>query len=466
MELIGSDDLGRLKQAMLLGLTRQPLALPERLAALVAAAAPGRDPVLTALALAGQRQRFVRPQVSGESLPEAARRMHQDARPILPDRARRALRRLAGGLERGGADAVLRAAVRRIVRAGFRLHPFDLPRLAAPIRDDAENLGLAERAYLSLTDRSPKPAAPGVLHAEICAENWSEFPKAHRVAFLQGVRRQDPAAGRALVEGVLKSEAADMRAALLETLAAGLSSDDLALLQSASVDRADSVRAVATRLIARVPGTPAFAARLAGAAGCFARGAGGLTRLLKRAGLSPSSEITFSPPKAANRSEQPALLRTLFEGLSVADVASAAGLTVPECLAALPVDDDTVFTVLLATARLEGRADLTARLVEHKLSHAVSGSFPVPLWLATLADKLAEPLAPAFAQQLLGSAGWQNVVQRLADAGTRDDGTLASTAVMMPAAAMPRFLETLAPLAASTARSARDVVELVLALEP
>jgi uncharacterized protein DUF5691 len=461
--LLGSDDLGRLKQSMLLGLARHPLALPDRLAALVAS--PGRDPALTALALAGQRQRFVRPQGAGETL-DAARHMHLDPRPILPDGARRALRRLANGVERGSAAAVLRAAVRRIARAGFRLHPFDLPRMVAHIRDDAENLGLAERAYLSLTDRSTKAPVPGALHAEISVQNWGEFPKGHRVAFLAGVRRQDPAAGRALIADAFKSEAADLRGALLESLAAGLGPDDLGFLDAAMADRAESVRAVASRLIARVPGTPAFAARLAEAAHCFARSGTGLTRLLKRAGLAQSTDVTFSPPKAAGRSEQAAALRALFAGLPADDVASAAGLTMPELLAALPVDDDTVFTALLESARLEGRGDLMVRLIEHKLSHAAAGSFPLVIELATLAGQLAEPLSMTFAEQLLGSAGWQAVVQRLSDPGTKDDGTLVWTAVMMPAVAMPRFLDTLNPLAASAARSARDLAEMVMNLKP
>jgi hypothetical protein len=461
---IGAQEIGRLKQSMLLGLARHPLALPGRLAELIAAAPPGRDPALATLALAGQQQRFARPQPEAdvERVPEAARRLHQDPRPILPDAARRALRRLANGR----ADGVLRAALRRIAGAGLRLHPFDLPRLVAHIRDDAEHFGLAERAYLSLANRSGKPPAPDVLHAEISAQSWSEFPKGHRVAFLTGLRSRDPAAGRALLAGAFKSEPADMRGALIDALAAGLGPDDLAFLEAATADRAESVRAAASRLIARMPGTPAFAARLAEAARCFARGGTGLTRLLKRAGLAPAAEVGFNPPKAANRNEQAVLLGALFEGLSAADVASAAGLTIPQLLAALPADDDTVLTTLLANARFAGRDDLVALMIEHKLAHAAAGSYPLPFELAALAGQLAAPLSVAFADQLLGSAGWQAALHRLSDDGSKDDGTLVWTAVMLPDAAMPRLLATLAPLSPTTARSARDFAELAMNLRP
>jgi hypothetical protein len=465
---IGSQELRHLRQSMLLGLARHPLAPQSLLAELIATAPPGRNPALCVLALAGQQQRFLRPtpDADAELVPEAAKLLHQDPRPILPEGARRALRRLASGLERGAADTVLRAAMRRIARAGWRLHPFDLPRLAAHLRDDAEHLGLAERAYLSLADRSGKAPAHNVLHAEISPQNWHDFPKRQRVVFVDGLRRQDPAAGRALIEEAFKSEPADMRGALIDTLAAGLGPDDLAFLEAAAADRAEGVRTAASRLIARVPGTPGFAARLAEAARCFAGGGTGLSKLLKRAGLAPTADVTFTPPRAANRGERVAQLRALFEGLSAADLAATTGLSIAQLLAALPVDDDTVFTILLASARREGRGDLVGQMIEHKLSHAAAGSFPLPVELTALAGQIVEPLGLAFAERLLGSPGWHAVLHRLSETNGKDDGTLIWTTVMLPDAAMPRLLETLAPLATTTARSARDFAELAMNLRP
>ncbi|MEA2944991.1 MAG: hypothetical protein QOI40_321, partial [Alphaproteobacteria bacterium] len=56
-ETLSSHDIGRLRQAMLLGLARQPLNVPAPLQPLVAAAVPERDHLLTMLALVGQQQR-------------------------------------------------------------------------------------------------------------------------------------------------------------------------------------------------------------------------------------------------------------------------------------------------------------------------------------------------------------------------------------------------------------------------
>src|SRR5579872_2044006 len=152
--ILSPRELGRLRHAMLLGLARQPLNPPEALRRLIAASRPQRDPALTALALAGQQQRFQRPtldQAVGVAS-EAARRMHHDPRPIMPEPARRLLLRLANSLDKGAADAILCVAMRRIRRRGFRAHPFDLPQLLPRLKDDPRWLGLAERAFRALID--------------------------------------------------------------------------------------------------------------------------------------------------------------------------------------------------------------------------------------------------------------------------------------------------------------------------
>ena len=51
-----------------------------------------------------------------------------------------------------------------------------------------------------------------------------------------------------------------------ERITVNLSPADLPFLESLSTDRAESVRAIAKGMVARVPGTPAFDARLADAA--------------------------------------------------------------------------------------------------------------------------------------------------------------------------------------------------------
>ena len=183
---------------MFLGVARQPLAIPEPDAS-VDCRHSRREPTLRswrlpASASASSVRRWSR---SAEGVPDAARHLHEDPTPAHSRPARRAAASARQRGREGLRRAAVRAAVRRVARVGFRLHPFDLPRLIGYIKGDAACLGLAERAYLALADVLNKTDAPSLLHAEITTENWTEFPKGHRVAFLREERRKDPAAARA-----------------------------------------------------------------------------------------------------------------------------------------------------------------------------------------------------------------------------------------------------------------------------
>jgi hypothetical protein len=462
--VLSAQDLGRVKQAMLLGLARQPLGIPEPLQPL-AAAAPDRDAALTVLALAGQQQRFQRPARHDgiEPLSEAARRMHQDPRPILPEAARRALLRLANGVEKSLADAVLSAAARRVAGSGCRLHPFDLPRLIAHIKADARCLGLAERAYLVLTVGCQAVTTPTVLDNEITRENWTGFQKIHRIAFLRNERRKHAAAARALLQDVFKTEPANVRSDLLGALDVGLGVDDLPFLESLANDRADSVRAVAARLVAAVPGTPAFTARLSEAARSFVRSS--VSGILNRIGLAGAAAVTFKPTTSANRSERHAQLARLFEGFSVAEVGATAGLTVAEVIAAIPTDDESVFAAFSQRAVRDGDTPTMMRLAKAGLTAASSPARA----LAWLASNLTEPASLDFGRYLLGTDVFEHALQRFQEADTatamKDDGTLIWTAAVLPPPLLAPFLAKLEPLLPATTRAAREFAALVLALD-
>src|SRR5262245_9452587 len=248
----------RIRQAFLLGLARQPLAVPPSVAPHLDSIPSERAPELALLALLGQRQRFVQPpQPAIKPLSDAARRLHEDPRPILPHPARRALSRLVRSVEKGHAASIVQIAVRRIGAAGCRVHPFDLPDLARLISPDADSLGLAERAYLAMSggdnDADNNQYATSLFYDRITVDNWTTFPKAQRRAFVAGLRREDRAAGRSLVEGVWKTEPAS--AALLEAFATGLGPDDRPFLESLAGDRADSVKQIAASLLARILST-------------------------------------------------------------------------------------------------------------------------------------------------------------------------------------------------------------------
>jgi hypothetical protein len=466
-QVLSAQDLGRVKQAMLLGLARQPLVIPDPLQPL-ATAAPERDAALTVLALAGQQHRFQRPpQTAGvEQVPEAARRLHQDPRPILPEAARRPLLRLANGVEKVWADAILSVAARRVAARGFRLHPFDLPRLIADIKADARCLGLAERAYLALT--ASAETAGTALDNEITRENWTGFQKLHRIAFLRSERRKHPASARALLEDVFKSEPANVRGDLLGALDVGLGVDDLPFLESLANDRADSVRTVAARLVAAVPGTSAFAARLSEAGRCFTRSNLSVGGILNRIGLADAAAVTFKPP-ASTSGERHTSLAKLFEGFSAAEIGEAAGLTASEVIAAIPSDDDAIHAAFSQRAACDNDTATLMQLAEAKLTAAGTNSRTAAPVLAWLADSLSEPVSLDFGHCLLGSAAFQAALQRLQEAETpaamKDDGTLIWTAAVLPTSLFPSFLAKIEPLLPATSRAARAFVDLAQALE-
>jgi len=89
--------------------------------------------------------------------------------------------------------------------------------------------------------------------------------------------------------------------------------------------------------------------------------------------------------------------------------------------------------------------------------------------LAWLGENLTHPLSAESGNAVLWSVAWQATLQRFKGATTpvamKDDGTLVWTAAVLPAELLPSFQEMLAPLLATTTRSARDFAELVLTLE-
>jgi hypothetical protein len=451
----------RIRQAFLLGLARQPVAPPPSLSALLP---PGSEPALALLALMGQRQRFAGPPpVAADPVPDAARRLHEDPRPILPPQARRALTRLAGSVEKSLAGHVLPIALRRIGAAGCRPHPFDLPDLARHIKADAENQGLAERAYLALiASDTDEEAAKGLFFDRITAENWTTFPKAQRRSFVAGVRQKDPAEGRALIESVWKTEPAPVRAALLEALAVGLGAGDKPFLDKLATDRAESVRQAAGRLLARMPDTAGFAQRLAEAVQCFKRPAKGVGRMMAALGMGGGDTLTFVPPGDRSNSQEGRALRDrLFSDLPLAALAKAVGATPAEIIAAVPEDEHHVRSLLVDSAAAEEDTATVQGIVKARLfaSQALTG--PV---LMSIATEARLPLDPDVALHLL--AAWKFAVSSLAADGPapKDDGRFIFTATLMPHEAMPVFVASLDAAPVLAARAAKDFADLILAL--
>jgi hypothetical protein len=204
---------------------------------------------LKALSLTGQALRFERPvapqQFSVE--PEI-----QDYRRILPDRARRPLIRLLTA-RRATEDLAL-ALAWTFDRLKLRPHPFDLPKLDDFVCAHAELLGATAQYWARRQDDADAPP-PDYFGPEALEDStWSSALLGRRVRFIEERRRQDPEVARTLLETTWPEESADARVRLLIALQTGLTSADQSFLEGLSKDRAPRVRALAQRLLCRLPG--------------------------------------------------------------------------------------------------------------------------------------------------------------------------------------------------------------------
>ena len=143
--------------------------------------------------------------------------------------------------------------------AGIRAPAWLLPALA-PYRSQwprpIERIAGPEIAWL---DRA---CAGGAAEPEPPAQDWTEGPPAVRRDAFAAFRERDPDGARAALEAAFRSEKAEMRQTLVDTLDVTLGEADAPFLEACLDDRAGGVRAAAQRLLARLTGSP-FAARMA-----------------------------------------------------------------------------------------------------------------------------------------------------------------------------------------------------------
>jgi len=193
-----------------------------------------------------------------------------DAAPELSARAERALRQLGGAQLAPGFSAgdkeLLADLLMAAGKAGYVASAPLLPDLLdAAVRTVAlrpavaATLGVRGRwlagyradwqSVGAATADPTSTAPPGP------AEVWRTGSRADRHGYLAALRADDPAAGRELLAADWTRLSADERAALLTVLARSLSPADDDFLDHVLDDRADAVRAVARRLLARLPGS-------------------------------------------------------------------------------------------------------------------------------------------------------------------------------------------------------------------
>ncbi len=215
-----------------------------------------------------------------------------DPRPPLPPSAARRLTMLladrpgtGGGGRRGTAPDLLELLPQWLALAnahGYAAPPEALPALldAARGRTDLRPAALAFAgpralwlARLNPDWRFALRATPGgsaelpsPKDADRIRRLWQEGLFAERVALLAGIRAQEPAAARELLETTWATERAEDRLMFLDSLRAGLGADDEPFLEGALADRSRNVRATAAELLSALPGS-ALAARMADRSG-------------------------------------------------------------------------------------------------------------------------------------------------------------------------------------------------------
>lgn len=416
--------------ALLAGTGRHPLHVTAELDDVIR---PG-DPkgALHALSLTAQALRFERPLPPPNFATEAT---IKDERAIIPEHLRRPLLRVFNG--KRSSDAAALTLAWEFAKLRLRPHPFDLPRLDAFVRAHAEHLGVTAQHWVRYQAEQRAGAATqprGYFDAdEINEANWTDAPPAPRARFLQERRGQDAAAARALLESVWAQEDADARFALLAALQCGLSAEDQPFLEGLAKDRAPRVRALSQRLLARLPGqageNPAMQE-------CLSRIQRTSAGLLKRHAL-----LKLELPATVKDHEAAAWISGAFAEVGFDELARALGLSEEEMIEAAAKDESLLLACALMMTR-DRRLDLLEILVSRYLPNAgelmarcglpdialmqpqermqwaeilirpyTHATLPGYLAWSWIHRALEGPMPESMMEQLLRSAGWEELLQ-------------------------------------------------------
>lgn len=294
---------------------------------------------LQALSLTGQALRFDRP--AGPAQFDVDETV-ADARATIPDVLRRPLVRLLNAKRQSvAADAFATVVARTLNDRRLRVHPFDLPKLDAFVKTHAEMLGAEAMAFADRTVEAGQKR--GYFEPDALDDaTWALATPALRQAYIQRRRREDPAAGRALVEAVWASDGADIRVRLLTALREGLGPGDAAFLKGLEKDRAPRVRELAQQLLARLPGhagdNPALKAVLE-------RVKTGQTGFLKKRPV-----LSLELPATIKLAVSPGWVFEAFNAIGLAEFAAAVKTPVADLPAAAEKDDNLLLAlVVMAT---------------------------------------------------------------------------------------------------------------------
>jgi hypothetical protein len=469
-------------RSFMLGTARQPAPAATALQGL---ADPG-DPkaALKALALVGQRQRFRRPARIAATAPAP---LFADPREPVPEAARPLLKSLLAG--RGGdhRDAAAQAIADAMARRHLKLHPFDLPRLESFLQAESEKLGASAVAWMERRSAAPQTER-GYFDADAIDEsNWQHARPAQKAAFIRSLRGRDAAHARALVETALPGEQAPARLALVKALAEGLGPDDHPLLESLAKDRAPTVRDAAAALLAKLPGSPQSASRLADALGRIKQTKAGL--------INRRIVLKLDYPATVKDGQHAAWAVATFAGLGLKTLADALKLSVEAMVAA--ADDPGLTAVFAQQAAAERRFELLHHLVRNGagdawMSMAQAGELgfsdpdaiaawsaaaiapelwqdmPAGLWLQQLHGLLRMPLPPQTAQQILVSRAWRRFREATQHEKAPSWAAELTTALaaLMPAGLRPALRENLSGLPPELTARAGALLMLLDLIDP
>ena len=463
------------ERAITLGLSRAPLKT-------------GDDNALATLALAAQRKRHRRHPGVGAALVRT--RLHEDARPIMPDTARRPLTRLATSLPKDGWSQLGNAVFDRLDARGVRLHPFDLPRLEGLLQACPDRLGNAERIWLGLRHSAPDQTpseAPSNSESD-----WALLPKAQKAAAIRQLRSKDAETARGWVERHVTTAPADVRAGLVEALEVGLTPADTPLLERlAKEDRAASVREAALEHLSATRGTEAYDAKLATAVAMIEAGRTMLGRRSVKLNTTELTKLLDLPANASTGARNLAAadrLHRMFKNLAFSDVARALSLA-PVDLAIALTPDDGLAAPLAIAGLTEGDRAVAGKLAPHlaKMSlHELVTKFGQLLLNLAPADRasILEALTPnllqwrwafelqwlgqmaggvvsdALARKLLSGGVWKS-----AEAPTVDATTYAAFASILPPGRDADFAAAIADVPRKETAAASEFLAFNTALQ-
>lgn len=329
-----------------------------------------------------------------------------DARPPLPQAARRRLAQLLGdraaqaggpGGRRAAAPSLaellpqwLAAANERGYRAPHALLPalLDAARARTDLRQDALTLagprglwlaGLNADWGFALRTGNRGAAGDAADDPRAARSVWEEGLFAERVALLAGLRARDPARGLDLLRSTWGAERAEDRLMFLDSLRTGLNDGDERFLEEALSDRSRTVRATAAELLASLPRS-ALAARMAERAlRCLSPGSGpGGPRIVVEAPRSCGAALERDgvvPVPPAGRGERAWWLGQLVEASPLAVWGPRFGGRTPAQLLALPVAEGWQSEVHAAWCRAAVR-QRDAAWARALLGPAPDGSVP------------------------------------------------------------------------------------------